>query len=407
MRAWEITKKDLRLLVRDRRTLAVLVALPMIFIAILGGTTGKLLGWKQENQLLKIAVVDDSKTDVSARVIQELASNAGLGLEDVSDRNAARKLIEGGQVTVAMYIGPAFEQRVHELRLGDLLNPAKGKLRRGLTFLDIAFDYQASFSGTGAIVSQLVVIPTLRVITPIVAQKNAFTAGILQRSEESASEDAGPDAAATATETTPRASKNDVIYRQVVPSYTVMFVFFLVNIMARSFISEREMGTLRRLRIAPITSGALLLGKTVPFLVISLVQSVLLFLFGRLLFGMSWGSYPWLLIPIIVCTSMAATAMGLLVATLVRTDQQVSAYANFIVITMAGVSGCFMPRDWLPQIMQTLSLATPHAWALMAYHATLSSDAVNFGTVYQSCGMLVGFAALFFVLGWSRFRTMD
>lgn len=407
MRAWEITKKDLRLLVRDRRTLAVLVALPMIFIAILGGTTGKLLGWKEENQLLKIAVVDESKTKLSARVVQDLSSNAGLGLEMVPGREAAKKMIADGKATVAMYIGPAFENRVHELRLGDLLNPAKGKLRRGLEFLDVAFDYQPSFSGTGAIVSQLVVIPTLRVITPIVAQKNAFTAGILQRSEESAGDDVAPGAASTDAQTAPAPSKNDVIYRQVVPSYTVMFVFFLVNIMGRSFISEREMGTLRRLRIAPITSGALLLGKTVPFFIVSLVQSVLLFLFGRLLFGMSWGNHPWLLVPIIVCTSMAATAMGLLVATLVRTDQQVSAYANFIVITMAGVSGCFMPRDWLPQIMQTLSLATPHAWALMAYHATLASDAVNFSTVYQSCGMLLGFAALFFVLGWSRFRYVD
>lgn len=405
MRAWEITKKDLRLLARDRRTLAVLVALPMIFIAILGGTTGKLLGWKEGNQLLRISVVDESRSELSARLIKGLAANPGLTLDVVSGRSAARKKIAEGGATVGMYIGPAFESRVEELRLGDLLNPARGKLRDGLAFLDITFDYQPSFQGTGAIVSQLVVIPTLRVITPIIAGKNPFTANILKRTEESTGNNADEPSGQPAA--VPGNSKNDIIYRQVVPSYTVMFVFFLVNIMARSFISEREMGTLRRLRIAPIGFGSLLLGKTVPFFAISLVQSVLLFLFGRLLFGMSWGEQPWLLIPIIVCTSMAATAMGLLVATLVRTDQQVSAYANFIVITMAGVSGCFMPRDWLPPVMQTLSLATPHAWALMAYHATLSTDAVDCAAVYRSCAMLVGFAALFFGLGWWRFRTMD
>ena len=37
---------------------------------------------------------------------------------------------------------------------------------------------------------------------------------------------------------------------------------------------------------------------------------------GKLLFGMSWGNAPWLLLPVIVCTSMAATALGLLVATI-------------------------------------------------------------------------------------------
>jgi ABC-2 type transport system permease protein len=186
-----------------------------------------------------------------------------------------------------------------------------------------------------------------------------------------------------------------------------MFVFFLVNIMARSFLGERSLGTLRRLQMAPIRSSDVLLGKTVPFFVVSLIQTGLLFLAGRLLFGMSWGHRPLLLIPVIVCTSLAATMLGLLTATLVKTDSQVSAYANIVVITMAGISGCFMPREWLPEVMQQVSLATPHAWALMAYDQLLSREFVDLRLVGQCCLALLGFAVVFFTLGWCRFRTVD
>src|SRR4029077_7395567 len=93
----------------------------------------------------------------------------------------------------------------------------------------------------------------------------------------------------------PGKSRSDIVYQFLVPSYTVMFVFFIVNFMARSLIGERDTGTLGRLLVAPLTRTQLILGKMVPFLLISLVQTVLLFLAGRVLFHMSWGQFPWML----------------------------------------------------------------------------------------------------------------
>ena len=80
-----------------------------------------------------------------------------------------------------------------------------------------------------------------------------------------------------------------------------------------------------------------------------------------------------MLLPIILTCSAAATGLGLLVATLVDSEAQVSAYSTSVVILLAGISGCFMPRDWLPETVQTLSLATPHAWALIGYDEVLTA----------------------------------
>lgn len=407
MRAWEITKKDLRLLVRDRRTLAVLLVLPLILIAIIGGSTGRLLGWQKENQQLKILIVEETRSELADKVVKTLSGRDGLAITRVQSHATATQMINDGEAIVAMVIGPKFPEKVEALELSDILNPNQGRLAEGMPGLDIAFESKPSYASTSAIVGQLVFADTLRTLVPHVARKNKLVARYVDRLEKSAAEEPAPPRAAAPADSKSQAAKNDQVFSLVVPSYTVMFVFFLLNIMARSFIAEREMGTLRRLRIAPITPPALLLGKTIPFFIISIVQSVLLFLFGKLLFGMSWGSEPWMLLPIMVTTSMAATSLGLLVSTLVRTDQQVSAYANFLVLTLAGVSGCFMPRDWLPPMMQKLSLATPHAWALIAYQNTLLGDTVNHRVVAQCCAMLVAFAAVFFSLGWWRFRHFD
>jgi ABC-2 type transport system permease protein len=186
-----------------------------------------------------------------------------------------------------------------------------------------------------------------------------------------------------------------------------MFVFFLINIMARSFIAERDQGTLRRLRLAPVSSASILIGKTLPYYMTSVVQTALLFVCGRLLFGMSWGPEPVYLIPVILCTSLAATSLGLLLATSVRTDQQVSAYGTSLVLILGGVSGCLFPRVWLPAAMKKMSLATPHAWSLEAFDAVLTRSAVDHLLVFDCCAMLLAFAAAFFACGWWRFRSAD
>ncbi|MEN9554371.1 MAG: Inner rane transport permease YbhR, partial [Planctomycetota bacterium] len=197
------------------------------------------------------------------------------------------------------------------------------------------------------------------------------------------------------------------VYQFFIPSYTVLFVFFLVNIMGRSIIGERDTGTLRRLQISPISPASILIGKTLPFLVLSLLQTVILMLSGRVLFGMSWGPEPWLLLPIMLCTSAAATALGLLFSTVARTESQVSSFGNLILLSSAGISGCLVPRAWMPPFTQKISLMTPHAWALDAYSEVLTKDTPAMSVILGSCTALLAFATVFFVCGLLRFRSLQ
>ncbi len=427
MNAWQITKKDLKLMFRDRRALATLVVFPLVFITIIGLTTGQLLGWKDRNKQLKIAVVDqidysqmddENSTELSenpklarnlvVKFLNRIQKRDGIHVQEENDPAVARKLYKNGTVNTALLIGPAFIERVDALNLEDILVPDEGRLSDGLKSLDIVLESVNPGTSTHSLVDQFVFGDAYRTIYLNPVCKDAFgQRRIRSTCEELKKEAAQPPVKLLPPQESEFASGNDV-YQELIPGFTVMFVFFLVNIMARSFIHERQLGTLRRLRIAPLRPAALLAGKTVPFFAVSLIQTMLLFSCGRVLFGMEWGPEPWALLPVIFCTSMAATALGLLVATVARTDSQVAAYGNFIVITLAGISGCFMPREWLPEEMKQVSLYTPHAWALIAFDQLLTIDKKpDLSIVYKSCGMLSGFAVLFFGFGCVRFGKVD
>jgi ABC-2 type transport system permease protein len=193
-----------------------------------------------------------------------------------------------------------------------------------------------------------------------------------------------------------------VRYQVLVPSYTVMFAFFLVLTVGWLFVAERRHGTLVRLRAAPLTRGQILLGKLLPCLAVSLFQGFFMLLAGKVVFGMNWGTEPWLLVPVVICTSAAAVGLAMLVASVARTETQVAVYGTLLVLVLGGVSGSLMPRDLMPEQMKQVSLVTPHAWALEAYSQLLTSPTPELTVVATACAALLGFGAAFLALAWWR-----
>ena len=186
------------------------------------------------------------------------------------------------------------------------------------------------------------------------------------------------------------------------PSYTVMFAFFLVLSVGWLFVAERKHGTLVRLRAAPLTRGQILLGKLLPCLRCRCARGSSSSRPGRLIFGMTWGTRPDLLVPVVVCTSIAAVGLAVLVASVARTETQVAVYGTLLVLILGGVSGSLMPRDLMPEKMKTFSLVTPHAWGLDAYAQLLGNPSPDPAMIATACGVLLAFGAAFTALAWWR-----
>src|ERR1700730_14441892 len=100
MAIWSLVKKELRLLVRDRRAGLLLLAMPLLFILILGLLLGESFGQKPDDRT-RVSIVDlDQGTGLVAgeswsKVVQrDLAETAGIRLEIISSREEAQRLID-------------------------------------------------------------------------------------------------------------------------------------------------------------------------------------------------------------------------------------------------------------------------------------------------------------------------
>jgi ABC-type multidrug transport system permease subunit len=194
-------------------------------------------------------------------------------------------------------------------------------------------------------------------------------------------------------------------YQLLVPSYLVMFAFFLVLTVGWLFVAERRQGTLKRLVVAPLTKGEILIGTMLPCLFVSLFQGFFMFVAGKLLFGMSWGAAPWWLLAVVPATSFAAIGLAMLVASVARTETQVAIYGTLLVLVLAGLSGSLMgDRALMPDNMQKISRVTPHAWALDAYKQLLTNPQPNVEMVVQACLVLTAFGAGLLALAWVSLR---
>ena len=192
------------------------------------------------------------------------------------------------------------------------------------------------------------------------------------------------------------------VTEQNVPAYTIFGVFFIVLTLASSFMQERKEGTFQRLLCAPLAKSVLLAGKLLPYLLVNLVQIAVMFGVGILFFGMKLGN-PTALLLVSLALALAANGLGLLVASLGKTEAQVNGLSVFLAITLGALGGMMVPAYIMPGPMKTLSLFTPHAWALAGYQDVIVRG-MGVAQVLPETGILLLFAASFFLFALSRFR---
>lgn len=396
-----VAAKDLLLQIRDFRTLTVLLLMPLVLVAILGTSIQGILA-DQENFHVQLVVFDQGKTALSRKLLNDLSSQEQIEVTEAASLSEAEDRLFADRKTCLVVIGPKFEKRAGELELLDVVDPSEGPLKEGLPGLDIHLRVRSIFPLARFTLSQILLQRILNLVIPELMDRLKLIKLYLDAVRDQRESQPVPPAPSPPFRSM---AAGDAIYRSLVPSYTVFFAFFLIHMMALSFVRERHQGTLTRLCIAPLPRSCLLVGKSFAFFVLSVSQGIILFLAARLLFGISLGPMPWLLLPVIVSTSLAATALGLFLATAFGSETQVHAWASLIVISMAAVSGCMVPRDWLSSFLREFSLyVTPHAWALRAYDQLLYAARPPLGQVALSCFVLAAFATLFFALGWWRFN---
>jgi len=207
----------------------------------------------------------------------------------------------------------------------------------------------------------------------------------------------------------------DVLYNPSLPSVDFMVPGLVGQIMVQvamvltavSIVRERERGTIEQLLITPLSKVELMVGKALPYLVISLIDLVTVMLVGRLLFGVPVvGSIP-LLIGESLIFLAATLGLGLLISTVAQTQQQAMQIAVFIQLPQMLLSGLVFPLESMPWGVRWISYLFPLTYFVPVTRGVFLKG-VGLGDLWLQTGALAAMAVVFVGLAALRFRkTLD
>ena len=381
---------------RDRVALSLKFLLPIVFFSIFASVFGG-RGDAQTSRI-DMAVVDEDQSELSGRLVVGLEQEKGLRVRTTADgtsgprldRASAEQAVRNGDVPVAIVIpsglGEAFTKNgfsgqggVSIRLLSDVSDPIAPQMVLGLL---------QKVAMTAA--PDLLVQGGLRqfeahagAMTP--QQKTAVDAWLPRLKP-------GGRAAGAAGSSTGGASGMGVGVEVVDVMRTgsnrgslisfyaagvgVMFLLFSsVAGAGGALLEEAEAGTLERLLSTNMGLTRLLAGKWIFLALGGVAQLTVMFLWGSAVFGLPLFSHLPGFFVMTGVTASAAAALGLVLATLARTREQLSGFSTILVPTMSALGGSMFPRFLMSEGMQTLGLFTFNAWALDGYLKVFWRDA--------------------------------
>ena len=181
------------------------------------------------------------------------------------------------------------------------------------------------------------------------------------------------------------------------PVFIGIFIFMFVFITSgMSLVTERLGGTMERLLATPIRPWQLVLGFSLGFAVISLIQAVIVLWACITLIGFPNEGPLWLVVVVTFSMALVSLNLGLLASALARTPFQVIQLLLLLVMPQILLSGIF-DLSAAPLWMQVLSQCFPITHGAEALRSIMLRGA-EFGEVAPNLGILWGFVLAFFGL---------
>lgn len=327
-RLWTIMRKEIFHIWRDPRTLAMIVVLPALLLLLLG------FGISFEQQSVKMAVADFSKTDASRRLIEKFtASNDFIYQYDVLDEEALIDLINKDLVDVGILIPENYDR--------DLLSGTQA---------NIPIYIDGSMQPTDALTIQL----KLNSITSIVAQDI-----LIQKVQKSGLATSIEMPVSGILRTLYNPNGDSKLY--MIPGLIAILLQIQTLILsALAIVREREQGTMEQLIVTPVRSWELMLGKILPYLIVCIFNLFALLWLSQLFFGVTVAGNLGVLIGLSIFFMLGSLGMGVLISTISQSQMQAMYILMFVVLVPAIIlSGLMFSRENMPPFTYWFSELLP------------------------------------------------
>ncbi|MBN1483090.1 MAG: ABC transporter permease [Chloroflexia bacterium] len=400
-KALAVAWKELLILFRDRGQLAVLFLMPVMFASVIGSA----FGGGTPGIAVYLVNLDDSP--YSAQVVDILYQIEALRITELESVEEADRLLADGQALAAIIIPAELGQKIDAFErtyVEVMVDPTQQQYAS--IVVGIMQDVLAPVIVQGEVQHGIRTVmresPAYETMDPqVLRMVEAQTRGVIMTQLRDMFENPRIRVEVEDLEGVEVRSLESA-YSYTMPSYAVMFAFFIVGNIASTLLAEKEQGTFRRLLAAPLPRASLIAGNMLAYILVVFLQVAVVLGVGALFFGMPLGSSPLGLLLVTLALALAATALGMLVASLARTRSQADGIGFVLGLVLAAIGGAVVP---IPDkgFLHLLSLLTPHAHAIEGI-LKLTSYGGGLVDVLPQVGLLSGVALLFFLVAMWRFR---
>jgi len=165
------------------------------------------------------------------------------------------------------------------------------------------------------------------------------------------------------------------VFDTVGPAMIALFPFIVMFLVTSiTTLRERRTGTLERLLSMPLGKGDFILGYTLAFGLLAVLQSAAAVGYAVWVCGLTITGSIWLLLAVAVADAVLGTALGLLASAFARTEFQVVQFMPALVFPQILLGGIFLPRDQLPDALRAFSDWLPLSHAIDALQAVASDS---------------------------------
>ncbi|RKV84559.1 MAG: ABC transporter permease [Bacteroidetes bacterium] len=410
---WQTIKKEITLITRDTGGLVILFLMPLLLILIVTFVQdGTYRNFSKEK--IAILLIDNDKDEISQKIKEHLDSSALFNIVSGKEgkpftEEMARRLVLQGKYVMAIVVPEKLSSdtklrvnqnvsRMVSLFSGMSAEETTDNKQTQAKNIRLYFDptLQASFKETvkGAIRNMMAEVETHYIYHSLEEYMEAEDSiGIDQQS-------------IVFEEISPKSSDEKIIPNSVqhnVPAWALFAIFFIVIPLSTNIIKEKTQGTGLRVFTSPQPYSLFLTGKIVVYIVVSLIQFVLMLLVGLYIF-------PLMGLPSLVVTGkitllavmaaasgLSAIALGVLLGTLAKTQEQAAPLGATITVILAAIGGVWIPVFAMPHTMQTIAKISPMNWGLQGFYDILLRDG-GCSAIAPEIGLLLAFSAICFCI---------
>jgi ABC-2 type transport system permease protein len=364
-----VIRKEFIQIIRDRRTLATIITLPIIQLILYGYLSNDVTH-------ISTAAFDESRTPESRRLLDAFTNSTYVDLRYYTTGfDQVRRLIDGGQAKIGILIPPDYAERIRAGRTAtvevvvDASEPTSAR-----TVLALA-------GQVGSVLS-----------TDLIIRQSQRLTG------------AAPRAAPVDIRT--RAWYNPTLQNVnfIVPGVIAIILMFVTTFQAVTVIvRERERGTMEQLVVTPITGLELMLGKVIPLVVLGYVQITVTLILASLWFHVPIKGSLLLLYVMSLAFFFSTLGLGALISTVSKTFQQATQVAQLVLLPSILISGFIFPRESLPYALQWLGGLLPLTYFVIVIRGILIKG-VGIEYLWHQILPMMGLGVLVFALAIRRFQ---